>query len=162
MQALYPVPRLLRSVALPAPPPDARLFRHEAVEVKLAYAEALRGQGGGLNRLHLVMRLPKPGWGVLNVTGPVVAWSFAEEVPEVLMPITCFNKPQFAPDMHLVIIAESVTTAFLCHIPLCAHCMLTHLFIMFAAKSSLRAGDGAHRALCRQWRQRQLALLAGR
>ena len=85
-QALYPVPRLLRSVALPAPPPDARLFRHEAVQVKLAYAEALRGQGGVMSRLHLVMRLPKPGWGVLNVTGPVVAWSFAEEVPEVLMP----------------------------------------------------------------------------
>ena len=87
VQALYPVPRLLRSVALPAPLPDARLFRHRAVEVKLAYAEALtRGRGSGLARLHLVMRLPKPGWGVLNVTGPVVAWSFAAEVPEVLMP----------------------------------------------------------------------------
>lgn len=55
--------------------------------MRLAYAEALRGRGGRLNRLHLVMRLPKPGWGVLNVTGPVVAWSFAEEMPEVRLPV---------------------------------------------------------------------------
>ena len=37
----------------------------------------------GLTRVHLEIRLPRPAWGALNVTGPVVAWSFAEEPPQV-------------------------------------------------------------------------------
>lgn len=83
-QALYPVTNLMRSVALRAPPPaqEGGLFRRERLRVRLSYAEA-RGGGGGLNRLHMVMELPRPGWGVLNVTGPVVGWSFAAEVPGV-------------------------------------------------------------------------------
>lgn len=78
----------MRSVALPAPPPPAEggLSRRERLRVRLAYAEG-RG-GGGLNRLHMVMELPRPGWGVLNVTGPVVGWSFAEEVSGVRLRTT--------------------------------------------------------------------------
>ena len=56
------------------------------MEITLLEEEALPASQG-LTRVHLEIRLPRPAWGALNVTGPVVAWSFAEEPPQVWLPV---------------------------------------------------------------------------
>lgn len=52
------------------------------MKITLIEEEALPASQG-LTRVHLEIRLPRPAWGALNVTGPVVAWSIAEEPPQV-------------------------------------------------------------------------------
>ena len=52
------------------------------MNITLLEEEALPASQG-LTRVRLEIRLPRPAWGVLNVTGPVVAWSIAEEPPQV-------------------------------------------------------------------------------
>lgn len=81
VQALYPVGNLMRGVALPAPPIDTGLYQPGQMKLSLTGVEAV--PSGNASRLLLVMKTPWPAWGLLNVTGPVVGWSFAEENPEV-------------------------------------------------------------------------------
>ncbi len=81
-QAMYPVGNLLRGVALPAPPVDSSMYRPGQMRISLTGTEP-SPSGSDVSRLSLLMQLPWPGWGLLNVTGPVVGWSFAEENPEV-------------------------------------------------------------------------------
>ncbi len=52
------------------------------MDIMLLKREALPASQG-LTRVHLEIRLPRPAWGAFNVTGPVVAWSIAEEPPQV-------------------------------------------------------------------------------
>lgn len=73
MQALYPVHQLMQFVSLAAPPPERGMYAHGALAITLAQREHRRA---GTSRLHLVMRLPRPGWGSLNITGDVRGWSF--------------------------------------------------------------------------------------
>ena len=81
-QAMYPVGNLLRGVALLAPPADSSMYRPGQMRISLTGTEP-SPSGSDVSRLSLLMQLPWPGWGLLNVTGPVVGWSFAEENPEV-------------------------------------------------------------------------------
>lgn len=85
VQALFPVEKMMRGVALPAPPPDSSIYRPGQLNISLTAVEP-SPLGGKATRLSLLMQLPSPGWGSLNVTGPVVGWSFAEENPEVGAP----------------------------------------------------------------------------
>ena len=78
-QALYPVHRLLQSVSLAAPPPGRRMYARGALAVSLAQREHRRA---GTSRLHLVMRLPRPAWGSLNITGDVRGWSFTDALSQ--------------------------------------------------------------------------------
>ncbi len=71
----------MRGVALPAPPVDASLYRPGQMKVSLTGIEA--APSGNASRLLLLMQTPWPAWGLLNVTGPVIGWSFAQENPEV-------------------------------------------------------------------------------
>jgi hypothetical protein len=80
-QALYPVEKLLGWVCMGAPPADEGLFQPRRIGMKLERVET--AADGATQRLHLRMQLPWPGWGVLNVTGPVVGWSFAPEIDGV-------------------------------------------------------------------------------
>ncbi len=74
----------MQFVALRAPPPPAALQRRGALNVRLARREA---RAGGRERLHLVLQLPRPAWGSLNITarGPVglLAWSFTDALSQV-------------------------------------------------------------------------------
>ncbi|KAK9905035.1 hypothetical protein WJX75_008341 [Coccomyxa subellipsoidea] len=88
-QALFPVGKMMRGVALPAPPPDSSIYRPGQLNISLTGVEP-SPLGGKATRLSLLMQLPSPGWGSLNVTGPVVGWSFAEENPETQERITRF------------------------------------------------------------------------
>ena len=87
VQALYPVGNLMRGVALPAPPVDAGLYQPGQLKVSLTGVETAPSGDG--SRLLLLMRTPWPAWGLLNVTGPIVGWSFAEENPEVQVRAAC-------------------------------------------------------------------------
>ncbi|CAL8464405.1 g3940 [Coccomyxa elongata] len=88
-QALYPVGNLMRGVALPAPPVDTSLYRPGQMDVSLTGIEA--APSGNASRLLLLMQTPWPAWGLLNVTGPVIGWSFAQENPETEERITRFS-----------------------------------------------------------------------
>lgn len=81
-QALYPIGKVAQGFALEAPMPDLAALRPQDMRIVALREEPLPGSGG-TTRLHLEMRLPSPVWGALNVTGPVAAWSLAEEPPEV-------------------------------------------------------------------------------
>lgn len=89
--------------ALEAPAPNLAQWRCEDVNITLLRKEALLASQG-LSRVHLEIRLPRPAWGALNVTGPVVAWSFAEEPPQVRLLVKGTLQQQlsaaFAPVMH--------------------------------------------------------------
>ena len=75
MQALYPVHQLMQYISLAAPPPARGMFARGALAVALAQREH---RAAGASRLHLVMRLPRPAWGSLNITGDVRGWSFTD------------------------------------------------------------------------------------
>ena len=74
-QALYPVHQLMQYVSLAAPAPERGMFGRGALAVSLAQREH---RAAGASRLHLVMRLPRPAWGSLNITGDVRGWSFTD------------------------------------------------------------------------------------
>lgn len=74
-QALYPVHQLMQYVSLAAPQPERGMFDRGALAVTLAQREH---RAAGASRLHLVMRLPRPAWGSLNITGDVRGWSFTD------------------------------------------------------------------------------------
>jgi len=44
-------------------------------------APAIGSTGGRGLRLELELRLPAPGWGFMNITGPLQAWSFTKTLP---------------------------------------------------------------------------------
>ena len=65
----------MQYVSLAAPPPERGMFARGALAVTLAQREH---RAAGASRLHLVMRLPRPAWGSLNITGDVRGWSFTD------------------------------------------------------------------------------------
>ena len=70
----------MQYVALAAPPPEAGMFRRGALAVRLAQREH---RGPRRRRLHLVMELPRPAWGSLNITAaPLLAWSFTDQLSQ--------------------------------------------------------------------------------
>ncbi len=75
--------RLMQYVSLAAPPPEPAMFRRGALAVKLAHREP---RWPGQQRLHLVMQLPRPAWGSLNITGRLLAWSFTDELSQARRP----------------------------------------------------------------------------
>ncbi|KAK9839614.1 hypothetical protein WJX81_000975 [Elliptochloris bilobata] len=78
-QALHPVARLMQYVSLAAPPPEPGMFARGALAITLAQREY---RAANATRLHLVMRLPRPGWGSLNITGDVRGWSFTDKLSQ--------------------------------------------------------------------------------
>ena len=44
-------------------------------------APAIGGVEDRRLRLELELRLPGPGWGFMNITGPLQAWSFTKTLP---------------------------------------------------------------------------------
>ena len=51
------------------------------VRVLQVPAPANGGIEGRHLRLELELRLPAPGWGFVNITGPLRAWSFTDVLP---------------------------------------------------------------------------------
>lgn len=80
----------MRWVALPAAPADNDLYQPGGISIELDKLEPAGEVQSGGNRLHLVMQLPWPGWGLLNVTGPVVGWSFTSESNAVRQALPAF------------------------------------------------------------------------
>lgn len=81
----FPVSELFNPVTFAAPPPDPkdllilpsiRLTRKAAIPTNGSSSEA-----AAKLRLHLEMRLQGPSWGFVNVTGPLLAWSFTDPPP---------------------------------------------------------------------------------
>lgn len=70
----------MKAVSLPAPKPDKSQFQYKKIAVVLLDQYSSNGS----SRLHLELRLPRPAWGTLNVTGPVTAWSFTDSLPSSL------------------------------------------------------------------------------
>lgn len=71
------------------------------MKITLLKEEALPASQG-LTRVHLEIHLPRPAWGALNVTGPVVAWSFAEEPPQVRLLVKQTLQRQLSAALTLV------------------------------------------------------------
>ncbi|KAL0027903.1 hypothetical protein WJX79_001663 [Trebouxia sp. C0005] len=74
--AMYPMHDMIRGKVFEAPPADKELFPTPPTVHLLS-----RDSSGGTDRLHLELRLPRPGVGVVNVTGPLHAWSFTDQLP---------------------------------------------------------------------------------
>lgn len=130
---MYPVSEVWRPISFAAPPPHPSLTR-QLPAIELVRSEALPAagaaaaaaghqacsaldptKGGGScairdsprQRLHLELRLQSMGWGVLNVTGPLLAWSFTDALPTA--PV-----PHVRPFLHEALNAGVVTRAPLC------------------------------------------------
>ena len=81
LQAMYPMHDMIRGKVFGAPPADPKLFP-TLPTVRLLTKDAPGAcTAGGTDRLHLELRLPRPGVGVLNVTGPLQGWSFTDQLP---------------------------------------------------------------------------------
>lgn len=78
LQAMHPVPNLMRGVALAAPAVDSSIYQPGQMTISLTGADPVPGRN--VSRLHLLMQLPWPAWGVLNVTGPLQGWSYADTI----------------------------------------------------------------------------------
>ena len=86
LQVLHPVSEMLQLVSLMAPNPGQR--PHSALPAMQLIEEvnvpAATGSITGGRRLHLELQLPAAGAiGVMNVSGPVLDWSFAHGALEV-------------------------------------------------------------------------------
>ena len=88
----YPGSQLFNPMTLAAPPPEPKDLRAlPSINLKSSTdspATSVPGAGTDSDaaalpnhRLQLEIRLPGPGWGFLNVTGPLLAWSFTEVLP---------------------------------------------------------------------------------
>lgn len=78
--AMYPMHDMIRGRVFEAPPADRGLFPTPPT-VHLLSRDSSGGTARGTDRLHLELRLPRPGVGVVNVTGPLHAWSFTDQLP---------------------------------------------------------------------------------
>ena len=79
-QAMYPMHDMIRGQVFEGPPADRGLFPTPPT-VHLLSRDTSGGTAEGTDRLHLELRLPRPGVGVVNVTGPLHAWSFTDQLP---------------------------------------------------------------------------------
>ena len=62
------------------PPADKELFPTPPT-VHLLSRDSSGGTAGTTDRLRPELRLQRPGDGVVNVTGPLHAWSFKDQLP---------------------------------------------------------------------------------
>jgi len=77
--SIHPIGKILQTVVLPAPPAEAHhLSRHKYTQLRKRHVERL---DSGDWMLHIDVLTPQPGWGALNITGPIRQWSFTESVP---------------------------------------------------------------------------------
>ncbi|KAG1676079.1 hypothetical protein FOA52_014944 [Chlamydomonas sp. UWO 241] len=79
--SVYPVSGLMAGVSLAAPPPplEGPVVTQLPFLCEASPPEA-RGRGGGdggcARRMHLQLYTERPAWGIINITGPLSAWSF--------------------------------------------------------------------------------------
>ena len=71
---------MIRGKVFEGPPADKELFPTPPT-VHLLSRDSSGGTAGGTDRLHLELKLPRPGVGVVHVTGPLHAWSFIDQLP---------------------------------------------------------------------------------
>lgn len=80
----FPVSEIFSPVTFAAPPPDAKDLQL-LPSIRLARRSRPPASGGPEAakklRLHLEIQLPGPAWGFVNVTGPLLAWSFTDPPP---------------------------------------------------------------------------------
>ena len=80
----FPVSEIFSPLTFAAPPPEP-----QDLQILPSIRLASRGSAGEAAeklRLHLEMRLPGPAWGFVNVTGPLLAWSFTDPPPVAVDP----------------------------------------------------------------------------
>ncbi len=77
---MYPMHDMIRGKVFEGPPADKELFPTPPT-VHLLSRDSSGGTAGGTDRLHLELKLPRPGVGVVHVTGPLHAWSFTDQLP---------------------------------------------------------------------------------
>lgn len=71
---------MIRGKVFEGPPADKELFPTPPT-VHLLSRDSSGGTAGGTDRLQLELKLPRPGVGVVHVTGPLHAWSFTDQLP---------------------------------------------------------------------------------
>ena len=78
---MYPMSDMIRGKVFDAPPPDRRIFPASPYIQLISRDSTQSCLPGRTDRLHLELKLPRPGVGVVNVTGPLQAWSFTDQLP---------------------------------------------------------------------------------
>ena len=78
---MYPMHDMIRGLLVEAPPTDLGLFPAPPSIHLISRDGPETCTAGGTDRLRLGLKLPRPGVGVLNVTGPLQAWSFTDQLP---------------------------------------------------------------------------------
>ena len=81
LQAMYPMSDMIRGKIFDAPPPDRHIFPASPYIQLVSRGSTQSCLPGRMDRLHLELKLPMPGVGVVNVTGPLHAWSFTDQLP---------------------------------------------------------------------------------
>ena len=89
---MYPMHDMIRGKVFKASPPDPHLFAHPPTlrlvsrvsRSSEASEQSTEGscKAGETERLKLVLQLPQPGVGVLNVTGSIQGWSLSDPLPQ--------------------------------------------------------------------------------
>ena len=97
----YPASEIFNPMTFAAPPPDPKdlLILPRIRLIRTAAAPSDGSSPGSIGyerqRLHLEMRLAGPSWGFVNVTGPLLAWSFTDPPPVARDPRVCTWAPGF-------------------------------------------------------------------
>eukprot|EP00873_Tetraselmis_striata_P008171 jgi/Tetstr1/428435/TSEL_018449.t1 len=77
--SFHPLGKILQTVVLDGPPPDPKHMAGSSFP-QLRKQSLTRGVDGRV-RLELCVVLPEPGWGVLNITAPILDWSLTSDMP---------------------------------------------------------------------------------
>ena len=86
LQFMYPISDLLRGPSLPAPPIEGFLAHKLPA---LHKRKQMPSQSlPGFEVVELELSLPHAAVGVLNITGPLRSWSWAETLPHTTLPVS--------------------------------------------------------------------------
>ena len=109
MQSVYPLGRILQTVHLEAPAarkPTAGPLTTVTVEKEWVQ--------NGVRHLEVLMQLPAPGWGVVNITSSgLQSWSFTESVSAVARAV----RPQVRSNFIYLVVPKS-SSLFFCSLVL--------------------------------------------
>ena len=86
LQFMYPISDLLRGPSLAAPPIEGFLAHRLPALHKRNQMPSQRLPG--FERIVLELSLPHAAVGVLNITGPLHSWSWAETLPHTVLPVS--------------------------------------------------------------------------
>ena len=83
---MYPISDLLRGPSLAAPPIEG--FLAHTLPALHKKKQTPSQTNPGFEKLELKLNLPHAAVGVLNITGPLQSWSWAETLPHTMLPVS--------------------------------------------------------------------------